>query len=157
MSESLVIRRGGELDGLLEELRHAILDLVLRHELSTPPSCQFRALRPGAHIPTHKRIDAMGTDLGGAEVEPLDLLGALRQIGPVEHCRLLRNARAHLQPQEHIRFERPRERGSQQCMDADVRRSKTARRLAACYSPRCSAPDARHQHAKERSAIHPLV
>ena len=64
MPDSLVIRRGGELDGLLEELRHAILDLVLRHELSTPPSCQFRAQRPGAHIPTHKRIDAMDTDLG---------------------------------------------------------------------------------------------
>ena len=64
-------RAGGDHSGIFhfagEELGDAVLDLVLSHEL------------------------------GRAEVETLDLLCALRQVGPVEHGGLLGNTGAHLQ------------------------------------------------------------
>jgi hypothetical protein len=60
---------GGELDIPGEELGHAILDLVLSHKLRS------------------------------AEVETLDLLGTLREVGPVEHGGLLGNTAAHLHTQ----------------------------------------------------------
>ena len=58
---------GSKLDVAREELGHAVLDLILSHELR------------------------------GAEVETLDLLSALREVGPVEHGGLLGNTSAHLQ------------------------------------------------------------
>ena len=58
--------RGGELDIPGEELGDAVLDLVLSNELRS------------------------------AEVEALDLLGALRKVGPVQHGGLLGDTGAQL-------------------------------------------------------------
>jgi len=61
----LIVCHGSKLDVAGEQLGNAVLDLVLSDEL------------------------------GGAEVKSLDLLCALRQVGPVQHGGLLRDGSSH--------------------------------------------------------------
>ena len=65
-SRQQTLYRGGELDIPGEELGDAVLDLVLSNKLRS------------------------------AEVEALDLLGALRKVGPVQHGGLLGHTGAQL-------------------------------------------------------------